>query len=119
MAATWEAVADAGLDVAGGVADAGEDAGWSAASGVDPDRVGVVIKAAVAGFDTIERATRQVAGLDQGRLDSHFVSSSLANMPACEVTIDLGIRGPVTAATTNAIGFGGQNCVVVLASPSD
>ena len=97
VAASREAVADAGLDVAGGDAEAAEDGGWSVASGVDPDRVGVVVNAAVAGFDTIERATRQVAGLDQGRLNPHFVSSSLANMPACEVAIDLGVHGPVTA----------------------
>lgn len=60
------------------------------------DRIGVVINAAVAGFDTVEAATRLLAGGDPG-LSPYFVSSSLANMPACEVAIDLGAHGPVLA----------------------
>ncbi|MDT5043249.1 MAG: 3-oxoacyl-[acyl-carrier-protein] synthase, partial [Actinoplanes sp.] len=55
----------------------------------------MVINSAVAGFDTIEDATRSiVAGR---RLSPYFVASSLTNMPACEVAIDLGVHGPVTA----------------------
>jgi 3-oxoacyl-[acyl-carrier-protein] synthase II len=58
----------------------------------------VVINAAVAGFDTIENATRQlVQGGLGARLNPYFVASSLTNMPACEVAIDLGAHGPVTA----------------------
>jgi 3-oxoacyl-[acyl-carrier-protein] synthase II len=60
---------------------------------VDGDRTGVVINAAVAGFDTIEAATK---GLPK-RPGPYFVASSLTNMPACEVAIDLGVHGPVTA----------------------
>jgi 3-oxoacyl-[acyl-carrier-protein] synthase II len=77
VAAAREAVADAGLGI---------DAGNS-------DRVGVVINAAVAGFDTIEAATRALPK----RPGPYFVASSLTNMPACEVAIDLGVHGPVTA----------------------
>lgn len=80
LAAAREAVADAGLTI--GDMDAG--------------RVGVVINAAVAGFATVEAATRQLAGGD-GRLSPYFVASSLTNMPACEVAIDLGAHGPVLA----------------------
>ncbi|MEV4343030.1 beta-ketoacyl-ACP synthase II [Actinoplanes sp. NPDC049596] len=76
VAAAREAVADAELTL-------------------DPDRTGVVINAAVAGFDTIERATRTMD--DDRRLGPYFVASSLTNMPACEVAIDLGVHGPVTA----------------------
>jgi 3-oxoacyl-[acyl-carrier-protein] synthase II len=65
--------------------------------GVAPGRVGVVINAAVAGFDTIENATRELLAPGETRLNPYFVSSSLTNMPACEVAIDLGIHGPVTA----------------------
>ena len=67
---------------------------------IDParsGRVGVVINAAVAGFDTIEAATRSVLEPDFTRLSPYFVASSLTNMPACEVAIDLGVHGPVTA----------------------
>ena len=81
VAAARQAVADAGLDIT--PANAG--------------RVGVVVNCAVAGFDTIETATRSLVEPGSGRIGPHFVSSSLTNMPACEVAIDLGIHGPVTA----------------------
>jgi 3-oxoacyl-[acyl-carrier-protein] synthase II len=80
ITAAREAVADAGLVV--------DDENRS--------RIGVVVNAAVAGFDTVERATRQVLAGDS-RLSPYFVSSSLTNMPACEIAIDLGLHGPVTA----------------------
>jgi len=83
VAAAREAVADAGLDIAA----------------EDPLRLGVAINAAVAGFDTIEDATRRLLDPAVGRIGPHFVSSSLTNMPACEVAIDLGIHGPVSAST--------------------
>jgi 3-oxoacyl-[acyl-carrier-protein] synthase II len=75
--AAREAVADSGLVV--------DDA--------NRGQIGVVINAAVAGFDTIEDATRALPN----RLSPYFVASSLTNMPACEVAIDLGVHGPVTA----------------------
>jgi 3-oxoacyl-[acyl-carrier-protein] synthase II len=65
--------------------------------GVRPGRVGVVINAAVAGFDTVEQATRSLLAPRPTRLSPYFVASSLTNMPACEVAIDLGVHGPVTA----------------------
>jgi 3-oxoacyl-[acyl-carrier-protein] synthase II len=81
VAAAREAVADAELDMAD----------------EDQDRIGAVVNSAVAGFDTIERATRSLVDETLRRIGPHFVSSSLANMPACEVAIDLGTRGPVSA----------------------
>jgi 3-oxoacyl-[acyl-carrier-protein] synthase II len=81
IAAAREAVDDAGIHLD---ADLGE-------------RTGVVINAACAGFDTIEDATRRVVGDLHTRLSPYFVSSSLTNMPACEVAMDLGAHGPVTA----------------------
>jgi 3-oxoacyl-[acyl-carrier-protein] synthase II len=79
VAAAREAVADARLDLGG-----------------ENDRVGVVVNAACAGFDTVEAATREL--LAEGPfLSPYFVPSSLANMPACEVAIDLGLHGPVNA----------------------
>src|SRR5215470_2089573 len=68
VAAAREAAADARLTV-------GERPGE-----VRADRVGVVINAAVAGFDTVEHATRQLLGPDRGRLNPYFVASSLTNM---------------------------------------
>lgn len=95
VAAAREAVADAGLPLlpaAGAVA--GEEQGTQV---LDRGRVGVVINAAVAGFDTVEHATRQLLGAAPHQVGPYFVSSSLTNMPACEVAIDLDVHGPVTA----------------------
>lgn len=79
VVAAREAVADAELNI----------------SEANSDRIGVVVNVAVAGFDTIESATRAVvAGQDP---KSYFVPYSLANMASCEVAIDLGIHGPVNA----------------------
>lgn len=63
----------------------------------DRSRIGVVINCAVAGFDTVEESTRRLVDPSRGGIHPHFVSSSLTNMPACEVSIDLGVHGPVTA----------------------
>ncbi|MFC0082358.1 beta-ketoacyl-[acyl-carrier-protein] synthase family protein [Aciditerrimonas ferrireducens] len=81
VAAAREAVADAGLDLAA----------------VDRERVGVVLNSAVAGFDTVERAVRQLLGAAEGRVGPYMVSSSITNMAACEVAIDLDLHGPVLA----------------------
>jgi 3-oxoacyl-[acyl-carrier-protein] synthase II len=81
VAAAREAIADAGLTIDEGLGR----------------RTGIVINAAVAGFDTVEDATRRVVADQDARLSPYFVASSLTNMPACEVAIDLGVHGPVTA----------------------
>lgn len=61
-------------------------------------RIGVVVNAAVAGFDTVEATTRGLlAAPEPITPNSYFVPSSLTNMPACEIAIDLGLHGPVNA----------------------
>nr|QIZ02262.1 beta-ketoacyl-ACP synthase II [Streptomyces sp. S1D4-11] len=84
IAAAREAAADAGLTIG---ADDGD---------IDPDRLGVVVNNAVAGMDGVETAV-DIMHKDPRALSPHFVSSVIPNMPACEVAIDLGARGPVTA----------------------
>ncbi|MGY0019313.1 beta-ketoacyl-ACP synthase II [Streptomyces sp. cg35] len=79
VVAAREAVADAKLDI-------DDD---------NRDRVAVVVNTGVAGFDTIEAATRQLVA--DREPSSYFVPYSLANMPSCEVAIDLGVHGPVNA----------------------
>jgi 3-oxoacyl-[acyl-carrier-protein] synthase II len=81
IAAAREAVADAGLVIDDDLAS----------------RTGVVVNCAVAGMGEIESATRQIVGPAPGRLSPYFVSSVIPNMAACEVAIDLGVHGPVTA----------------------
>jgi 3-oxoacyl-[acyl-carrier-protein] synthase II len=81
IAAGREAVADAGLVLDDGTRD----------------RTGVVVNLAVAGMGEVEAATRQIARPDPPRLSPYYVSSVIPNMAACEVAIDLGVHGPVTA----------------------
>ncbi len=81
IAAAREAMADANLAV----------------DDVDTSRIGVVINAAVAGFDTVEAAVRRLAADPAAALSPYTVASSLASTPACEVAIDRGIHGPVLA----------------------
>src|SRR5262249_20183659 len=80
IAAAREAVADAGLDVK-----------------AESDRVGVAIGSAVAGAPGAERngRARSEEGPRAGRPCS--VASTILNMASCEVAIDLGAHGPVTA----------------------
>ncbi|MFI6350095.1 beta-ketoacyl-[acyl-carrier-protein] synthase family protein [Streptomyces sp. NPDC050560] len=84
VAAAREAAADAGLVV-------GEEAG-----GVDSARVAVVVNSAVTGMPEIEAGMEQMAS-DPRRISPYFVSSVIPNMAACEVAMDLGAHGPVTA----------------------
>jgi 3-oxoacyl-[acyl-carrier-protein] synthase II len=80
IAAAREAVADAGLDV-------------EAAS----DRVGVAIGSAVAGTPETERNVRALVADGPRAVSPFYVASSILNMASCEVAIDLGAHGPVTA----------------------
>jgi 3-oxoacyl-[acyl-carrier-protein] synthase II len=79
---------------------AGREAVEDAGLVLDEDlktRTGVVVNLAVAGMGEVEAATRQIAGPDPQRLSPYYVSSVIPNMAACEVAIDLGVHGPVTA----------------------
>jgi 3-oxoacyl-[acyl-carrier-protein] synthase II len=80
VAAAREAVADAGLD-----------------TGADPERVGVVINSAVGGLPETEASVEALAAGGPRAVSAYFVPSMIANMPACEVAIDLGLHGPVSA----------------------
>jgi 3-oxoacyl-[acyl-carrier-protein] synthase II len=80
IAAAREAVADAALDVA-----------------AESDRTGVVVNAAVAGSPETERNVRALVARGPRELSPYFVPSTILNMAACEVAIDLGVHGPVNA----------------------
>ncbi len=82
IAAAREAVADAGLDVA-------------AAS----ERVGVAIGSAVAGTPETERNVRALVAEGPRAVSPFYVASTILNMASCEVAIDLGAHGPVTASS--------------------
>jgi 3-oxoacyl-[acyl-carrier-protein] synthase II len=80
IAASREAVADAGLDV-----------------GAEADRIGVAIGSAVAGTPETEHNVRALVGEGPRAVSPFYVASTILNMASCEVAIDLGAHGPVTA----------------------
>ncbi|MBS1861019.1 MAG: beta-ketoacyl-ACP synthase II [Actinobacteria bacterium] len=80
IAASREAVADAGLDVA-----------------AEADRIGVAIGSAVAGTPETESNVRALVDEGPRAVSPFYVASTILNMASCEVAIDLGAHGPVTA----------------------
>ncbi|MEB0015120.1 beta-ketoacyl synthase N-terminal-like domain-containing protein, partial [Glaciimonas sp. Cout2] len=54
-------------------------------------------KRQVSGYAEIQEATELVNSGGSRRIPPRFVPSSLLNMAACEVAIDLGVHGPVNA----------------------
>ncbi|MBV9820085.1 MAG: beta-ketoacyl-ACP synthase II [Solirubrobacterales bacterium] len=80
VVAAREAVADAGLDPR-----------------AESRRTGVIVNAAVAGWPETERNQRLLLERGPREVSPYFVPSTILNMAACEVAIDLGVHGPVTA----------------------
>jgi 3-oxoacyl-[acyl-carrier-protein] synthase II len=78
VAAAREAVADAGLEVA-------------------PERLGVVVNCAVAGVPETQANVEAWGRGGTRAVSPYYVPSTIPNMAACEVAIDLGAHGPVNA----------------------
>ncbi len=80
IAAARQALADAGVQVTGG-----------------GERIGIVVNTAVAGVPETEAAVRALVTDGPRAVSPFYVPTTIPNMPACEVAIDLGIHGPVSA----------------------
>jgi 3-oxoacyl-[acyl-carrier-protein] synthase II len=78
--AAREAVADAGLEIA-----------------PVADRTAVLINSAVAGWPESDRNQRLLLQQGPSHVSPYYVPSTILNMAACEVAIDLGVHGPVNA----------------------
>jgi 3-oxoacyl-[acyl-carrier-protein] synthase II len=78
--AAREAVADADLTVAD-----------------DRDRIGVVVNTAVAGVPETQANVEALIAKGPRAVSAYYVPSTIPNMAACEVAIDLGLNGPVSA----------------------
>jgi 3-oxoacyl-[acyl-carrier-protein] synthase II len=78
--AAREAIADAGLSV-----------------GDDPERIGVVVNTAVAGVPETQANVEAMIARGPRAVSAYYVPSTIPNMAACEVAIDLGLNGPVSA----------------------
>lgn len=71
------------------------DAGWDTAAA--PERTAVILNAAVAGTPETERNVRALVNGGPRDVSPFYVPSTILNMAACEVAIDLGVHGPVNA----------------------
>jgi 3-oxoacyl-[acyl-carrier-protein] synthase II len=80
MAAAREAVADARLDVA-----------------ASSDAVGVLVNSAVGGLPETEENVGAMLTGGPREVSQYWVPEMILNMAACEVAIDLGAHGPVSA----------------------
>lgn len=80
VAAAREAAADAGLEVA-----------------PMAERVGVIVNSAVGGAPETQAAVEALIAEGPRAVSPTYVPSTIPNMPACEVAIDLGVHGPVSA----------------------
>jgi 3-oxoacyl-[acyl-carrier-protein] synthase II len=80
IAAAREAVADAGLDVGGA-----------------PERVAVALNSAIGGAPETGANVEALLTAGPRAVSPYYVPAMIPNMPACEVAIDLGAHGPVSA----------------------
>ncbi|MPV48763.1 beta-ketoacyl-ACP synthase II [Pseudactinotalea sp. HY160] len=80
VVAAREAIRDAGLP-----------------SDLSETEAAVILNSAVSGFAEVQEATEAFHSGGTRRISPRFVPSSLTNMPACEIAIDLGVHGPVNA----------------------
>ncbi len=80
IVAAQEAVADASFD-----------------PGPEADRTAVIINSACAGTPETERNVRTLVAKGPKDVSPYYVPSTILNMAACEVAIDLGVHGPVNA----------------------
>ncbi len=86
IVAAREAFADAGLQPGAGVE-----------SVADYERVGVVVNTAVTGIPETEANIVGLINEGTRGVSPYYVPAMIPNMPACEVAIELGLHGPVTA----------------------
>ena len=93
VAAACQAAHDAGLDAA-----------------VEPELVGAVVGSGVGGLGTFEQQSRVLFTEGPGRLSPFLAPLMLPNMAAAQVSLQLGLKGPLSAVCTacsagaNAIG---------------
>ncbi|MBE0428534.1 MAG: beta-ketoacyl-ACP synthase II [Thermoleophilia bacterium] len=93
VAAARMAVEDASLDVAG-----------------DAEKIGAMVASGIGGVKTFEKETGNLIRKGPDRVSPLFIPMEIANMASAQVSIELGVKGPVStvctacAAGNNAIG---------------
>ena len=75
-----------------------------------PERSGVLIGTGIGGMETFDRETKVLLEKGPDRVSPFFIPMMIANMASGQVSIDLGLKGPINtvvtacATGTNAIG---------------
>jgi len=78
--------------------------------GAEPERIGAIVASGVGGLFTFQEQTRVLLEKGPERVSPFFIPMMIPNMASAHVSLDLGLKGPVTAvctacaAGTNAIG---------------
>jgi 3-oxoacyl-[acyl-carrier-protein] synthase II len=88
VAAAREAFADAGLRQGAGIESVSEY-----------EHIGVVVNTAVPGIPETQANIEGLLSEGLRGVSPYYVPEMIPNMPACEVAIDLGVHGPVTASS--------------------
>lgn len=92
-----------------GAREAFKDSGITSEN-TDLDRVGIFVSSGIAGLITIQNQCETNYTKGHGRVSPMFIPMSIANMPAGNVAIDLGLKGEsmsivtACASSTHAIG---------------
>lgn len=104
--------------------EAFKDSGISAEN-TDLDRVGIFVSSGIGGLKTIEEQCEIKTVKGHNRISPMFIPMAIANMPAGNVAIDLGVKGEslsivtACASSTHAIGeayktikLGGEDAII-------
>lgn len=76
----------------------------------DPERFGVIVGTGIGGMETFVREAQVLSEKGPGRVSPFFIPMMIANIASGQVSIDLGLKGPMNAVVTacatgtNAIG---------------
>jgi 3-oxoacyl-[acyl-carrier-protein] synthase II len=66
----------------------------------DVDRIGVCVGTGIGGIHTFLDAATKLNEKGPGRISPFFIPMEIPNMPAAQIAIDLGVKGPNTAIVT-------------------
>ena len=75
----------------------------------DPKRIGVCVGSGIGGMETFMEACSKLNDKGPGRISPFFIPMEIPNMPAAQIAITLGVKGPNTAIVTACAT--GSNCI--------
>jgi 3-oxoacyl-[acyl-carrier-protein] synthase II len=75
----------------------------------DPKRIGVCVGSGIGGMETFLEASQKLLEKGPSRISPFFIPMEIPNMPAAQIAINLGLKGPNTAIVTACAT--GTNCI--------